>query len=40
MKIINFKKEKGKLLTNEQLESYESAKLSYICKEKFKYKYT
>ena len=35
MKIINFKKKKMKLLTKEQQESYENAKVSYICKEKF-----
>ena len=32
---INFKKKKMKLLKNEQLESYENAKICYICKEKF-----
>ena len=36
MKII-FKK--MKLLTKEQQESYENAKISYICKEKFENKY-
>ena len=35
MKIINFKKKKVKLLTKEQQESYENAKICYICKEKF-----
>ena len=35
MKIINFKKEKMKLLTKEQQESYENAKICYICQEKF-----
>ena len=34
MKIVNFKKKK-KILTNEQQESNENAKISYICKEKF-----
>ena len=33
MKIINFKKEKVKSLTKEQQESYENAKICYICKE-------
>ena len=28
-----------KLLTKEQQESYENAKISYICKEKFEDKY-
>ena len=36
MKIINFKKEKMKLLTKEQQESYENAKICYISKEKIK----
>ena len=39
MEIINFKKKKAKLLTKEQQESYENAKLCYICKEKIKNKY-
>ena len=39
MKIINFKKKKMKLLTKEQQESHESAKICYICKEKFENKY-
>ena len=39
MNIINFKKKKVKLLTKEQQESYESAKICYICKEKFENKY-
>ena len=34
MKIVNFKKKKN-ILTNEQQESNENAKISYICKEKF-----
>ena len=37
MKIINFKKKK-KLLTKEQQESYENAKICYICKEKLENK--
>ena len=32
MKIINFKKKKMKLLTKDQQESYENAKICYICK--------
>ena len=32
MKIINFKKKKLKFLTEEQQESYENAKICYICK--------
>ena len=32
MKIINFKKKKMKLLTKEQEESYENAKICYTCK--------
>ena len=39
IKVINFKKKKMKLLTKEQQESYENAKICYICKEKFKDKY-
>ena len=39
MEIINFKKEKMKLLTNEQWESYENAKICYICKERLEDKY-
>ena len=39
MKIINFKKKKMRLLTKEQQESYENAKICYICKEKFENKY-
>ena len=35
MKIINFQKKKMKLLTKEQEESYENAKICYICQEKF-----
>ena len=36
MKIIKFKKEKLKLLTKEQQELYENAKICDICKEKLK----
>ena len=39
MEIINFKKKKMKLLTNEQWESYENAKICYICKERLEDKY-
>ena len=39
MKIINFKKKKKRLLTKEQQESYENAKICYICKETFENKY-
>ena len=35
MKIINFKNKKMKLLIKEQQESYENAKICYICKEIF-----
>ena len=38
-KIINFKKNKTKSLAKEQQESYENAKICYICKEKFENKY-
>ena len=38
MKIINFKKKKMKLLTKEQQESYENAKICYICQEEFENK--
>ena len=38
-KIVNFKKEKIQLLTKEQQESYENAKICYICKEKYENKY-
>ena len=31
MKVINFKKKKMKLLTKKQQESYENAKICYIC---------
>ena len=39
MKIINSKEKKMKLLTKEQHESYENAKICYIYKEKFENKY-
>ena len=39
MKIINFKKKKMNLLTNELQKSSENAKICYICKEKFENKY-
>ena len=41
MKKINSikKKKKMKLLTKEQQESYENARICYICKEKFEIKY-
>ena len=35
MQTINFKMKRGKLLTNERQESYENAKLCYICRETF-----
>ena len=38
MKIINFKKKKMKLLTKELQESYENAKICYICNGKFESK--
>ena len=37
--IINFKSKKMKLLIKEQQESYENAKICYICKGKFENKY-
>ena len=39
MKIINFKKKKINSLIKEEQESYENAKICYICKEKIKNKY-
>ena len=39
IKTTNFKKNKMKLLTNEQQKSYENVKMCYICKEKFEDKY-
>ena len=38
-KIINFKKKKMKLLTNEQENLYQNSKYFYICEEKFRNKY-
>ena len=38
MKIINFKKNKMKLLTKEQQEWYENPQICYICKENFENK--
>ena len=39
MRIINFKKKKMQSLTKEQQESYENAKICYICKEEFENRY-
>ena len=39
MGIINFKKKKMKLLTNQQQKSYKNAKKCYICKENFEDKH-
>ena len=39
IKIVNFKKKKINLLTKKQQESYENAKICYICKAKFENKY-
>ena len=39
MKTIDVTKKKMKILTNEQEESYENAKVCYICREKFVNKY-
>ena len=39
MKIIKFKKKYMNVLRKEQQESYENAKICYICKEKFENKY-
>ena len=39
MEIITFIKKKMKFLTKEQQESYENAKICYICKEKSENKY-
>ena len=38
-KIFNFKKKKMKLLINKQQESYENAKICYICRDNFEGKY-
>ena len=35
MNIISFKNKKMKLLTKKQQESYENAKICYVCKEKY-----
>ena len=39
MKINSFKKENMKLLTKERQESYDNAKICYICKENFENKH-
>ena len=39
MKIMKYKKQKMKLLTKEQQELYENAKICDICEEKFENKY-
>ena len=39
MKIINFKKKKMKFIPKEHKESYENAKICYICLEKLEHKY-
>ena len=39
MEIINFKKKKMKLFTNELQKAYENAKICFICKEKFNNKH-
>ena len=39
MKIINFKKKEKALLTREQQKSYQTAKICYICQEKFENEY-
>ena len=39
LKVIDFKKNKMKLLRNKQRKSYENAKICYTCKEKFEDKY-
>ena len=39
MEVINLKKEKIKLLTKQQQELYENAKVYYVCEEKFQNKY-
>ena len=40
MEIINLKKQKMKLLTQEQQESYENAKICYFCRENFESKFS
>ena len=39
MEMINFKKKKINLSTKEHQESYENAKICYICKDKYEGKY-
>ena len=39
MKTITFKKKTTKLLTKEQQESYQNAKICYICKKRIENKY-
>ena len=39
LKIINFRRKKIMLFTKEQQESYENAKICYICDEKYEIKY-
>ena len=39
MSIFNVKKNKMKLLTNEQQNSYQNSKICYICEEKFEDKH-
>ena len=39
MKMIDFKKKKMKLLTKEQQESCENAKICFTCKEKYENQY-
>ena len=39
VEMIDFKKKKVRLLTNEQRESYKNAKICYICQEEFEDKY-
>ena len=39
MKIINLKKKKLKLFTNEQQKSYQNSKICYICQQKFEDKH-
>ena len=39
MKIINLNRKKMELLTKEWQESYESAKICFICKEKIENRY-
>ena len=39
VEIVNFKKKKMKLLSGDQQESHENAKICHICKAKFANKY-